>query len=144
MVKTLAGNVVTTQGPKGVGEVNSSSLLFDVICNVLSVIFACVCVFQDAFMRRPLPKIRHSVNTGFDEDRSVPPGTLNLGHIRQVFLSYQGLIEGEKPMNVEALAKKYNVDAVLLEKVVRFHTLPDKIIEGKSVKEASQAAAKLE
>lgn len=114
MVKDLAKSVKPVQGPKGASE--------------------------EAYLRRPLPKIRHSANTGFDEDRAVSSGTLNVGRIRQVFLLYQGLVEGEKSMNAVDLAKKYDVDAVLLEKVLRFHTLPD---SGKGVQEGSQGAPRL-
>ncbi|MCO5611137.1 hypothetical protein L7F22_065387 [Adiantum nelumboides] len=103
MVKELAGSVTTKQAGEDVQE--------------------------HTYSRRPLPRARNTTNTGFGEDSSVPPGKLNLAQIRQVFLSYQGLVKGEKPMSAEALAKKYNVDVVLLERVLRLHTIQDKKVD---------------
>lgn len=117
MVKQLAGNVVTKQGPKGVDK--------------------------EAFFRRPLPKNRHNMGVGPDENTIVAPGTLNVGHIRQIFLSYQGLA-GEKPMDAKALAEKYNVDVVLLEKVLQYYAIPEKKGEFKTVIQDSPPAPKLE
>ena len=87
--------------------------------------------------KRPLPKNRQ--NTGSSESNHVPPGKLNASHIKQVFLSYQGLLEGEKAMDVKALARKYNVDATLLEKVLKFSSIPnpDERNEFKSVTQES-------
>ncbi|KAH7439876.1 hypothetical protein KP509_04G079800 [Ceratopteris richardii] len=109
MVKKLAANVVT----KKVHEVSDQ---------------------EQTYARRPLPKIRNTRSTSFDEESAVPPGKLNLGQIREVFRSYQGLILGEKPMSVEELAGKYKVDVVLLKKVLQLHAIPDKHEDFKSAK----------
>ncbi|MCO5567458.1 hypothetical protein L7F22_021149 [Adiantum nelumboides] len=106
MVKELAGSVTTKQAGEDVQE--------------------------HTYSRRPLPRARNTTNTGFGEGSSVPPGKLNLAQIRQVLLSYQGLVKGEKPMSAEALAKKYNVDVVLLERVLRLHTIQDKKVDGQT------------
>ncbi|KAI5071438.1 hypothetical protein GOP47_0013689 [Adiantum capillus-veneris] len=68
MVKELAGSVVAKEAKDGD-------------------------VDEHTYTRRPLPKIRNTTTTGVDEDSPAPPGKLNLKQIRQVFLSYQGLIK---------------------------------------------------
>lgn len=109
MVQEIAGNIITRSGEKlGPGG--------------------------EALHRRPLPSNRHtSVGTGPSEDFIVAPGTLNLAHIRQMLSSYQGLAESdERHLDGQALAKKYNVDAALLEKVLQFCEIPEKKEELKS------------
>eukprot|EP00249_Psilotum_nudum_P008225 c21130_g1_i2 orf=355-678(-) len=76
--------------------------------------------------RRAKPVDRHIVLRE-DEDVILVSGTLNIAHIREVFLLCQGLKEGqEKPLDVKSLAEKYKVDHTLLEKVLHFHSLPNK------------------
>ncbi|CAK9237647.1 unnamed protein product [Sphagnum jensenii] len=85
---------------------------------------------EAAEYRRPKPTNRHtSALTGPDEERVVAPGTLNLAQIHELFHLYQqAQVEGqqEKPVDTQFLAKKFNVDVVLLEKVLQFSSLPDK------------------
>lgn len=79
-----------------------------------------------AEFRRPKPMNRHtSAATGPDEEKVVTSGSLNIAGIREVLLLHQGLSEGqEKPLDAEALSKKYNVDVELLEGLFRYTTLP--------------------
>ncbi|KAG0612315.1 hypothetical protein M758_6G018100 [Ceratodon purpureus] len=79
-----------------------------------------------AEFRRPKPANRHtSAATGPDEEHVVATGTLNLAGIQEALRLYQGLGEGqEKPLDVKTLAAKFNVDAVLLEKVLLYTSLP--------------------
>lgn len=88
---------------------------------------------QGGLHKRPLPTNRHST-FGAKEDSIVAPGTLNVAHIRQMFLLYQGLAEGEKKtMDARALAEKYNVDFALLQKVLQFYAIPEKRNGSKTV-----------
>ncbi|CAM6128195.1 unnamed protein product [Calypogeia fissa] len=74
---------------------------------------------------RPMPADRHTtLLTGPDEDRIHSPGTLNHAHIRELFLLYQGKADDqEKPMDVESLAAKFNVDVDLLKRVLCYNSL---------------------
>jgi len=76
--------------------------------------------------RRPKPMNRHTTAaTGPDEEKVVTSGSLNIAGIREVLLLHQGLSEGqEKPLDAEALSKKYNVDVELLEGLFQYTTLP--------------------
>lgn len=52
-------------------------------------------------------------------------GTLNIAGIQEALRLYQGLGEGqEKPLDVKTLAAKFDVDVVLLEKVLHYTSLP--------------------
>jgi hypothetical protein len=95
------------------------------------VIFGCLSQAHEAAeYRRPKPTNRHtSALTGPDEERIVAPGTLNLAQIHELFHLYQqAQVEGqqEKPVDTQLLAQKFNVDLVLLEKVLHFSSLPEK------------------
>jgi hypothetical protein len=85
---------------------------------------------EAAEYRRLKPTNRHtSALTGPDEERIVAPGTLNLAQIHELFHLYQqAQVEGqqEKPVDTQFLAQKFNVDVVLLEKVLHFSSLPEK------------------
>lgn len=81
-----------------------------------------------AEFHRPKPTNRHTTAaTGPDEVKVVASGTLNISGIRDVFLLYQAHAEGrrEKSNDVTFLAQKFNVDRELLERVLRFNSLPD-------------------
>ena len=70
--------------------------------------------------RRPKPANRQtSAATGPDEEKVVAAGTLNIAGIREALQMHQ-----EEPMDVKILAAKFNVDAVLLDKVLRYTSLP--------------------
>lgn len=79
-----------------------------------------------AEFRRLKPANRHtSAATGPDEENVVGAGTLNIAGIQEALRLYQGLGEGqEKPLDVKTLAAKFNVDVVLLEKVLHYTSLP--------------------
>ncbi|KAJ7554570.1 hypothetical protein O6H91_06G145900 [Diphasiastrum complanatum] len=88
--------------------------------------------------RRPKPVNRHtSAATGPDDDIPVNPGTLNLRQLRELFLLYQGQADGqEKPLDFETLAKKYKLDVVLVEKMLRHTALPTVILSASEERES--------
>eukprot|EP00246_Nothoceros_aenigmaticus_P016366 TRINITY_DN7394_c0_g1_i1.p1 TRINITY_DN7394_c0_g1~~TRINITY_DN7394_c0_g1_i1.p1 ORF type:complete len:186 (+),score=30.46 TRINITY_DN7394_c0_g1_i1:81-638(+) len=71
---------------------------------------------------RPLPKDRHTtILSGPNEDDIVRPGTLNVSHLRQLFVTYHGS-EG-KAVDVESIAGKFQVDPALLRRVLGHYSL---------------------
>jgi len=80
-----------------------------------------------AEFRRLKPANRHtSAATGPDEEKVVAAGTLNIAGIHEALRLYQGLGEGQeqKSVDVKALAERFNVDVVLLERVFKYTSLP--------------------
>lgn len=84
-----------------------------------------------AEFRRPRPSNRRtSAATGPDEEKVVAAGTLNIAGIQEALRLFQGIrAEGEKvqekPMDVKSLAEKFNVNVVLLERVLKYTSLPE-------------------
>lgn len=56
----------------------------------------------------------------------MTPGTLNLAGIQEALRLYQGLGEGQEKgsVDVKAIAARFNVDVVLLERVFKYTSLP--------------------
>lgn len=70
--------------------------------------------------RRPRPLNRHtSAATGPDEEKVVSAGTLNIVGIQEALRLKQ-----DNKVDVKALAERFNVDAVLLERVFKYTSLP--------------------
>lgn len=84
-----------------------------------------------AEFRRPRPSNRRtSAATGPDEEKVVAAGTLNIAGIQEALRLFQGIrAKGEKvqekPMDVKSLAEKFNVNVVLLERVLKYTSLPE-------------------
>lgn len=71
---------------------------------------------------KPLPKDRHTtVLSGPSEEEIVKPGTLNVAHLRELFI-FCHESEG-KPVDVESLAAKFQVDPVLMRRVLKHYWL---------------------
>lgn len=89
---------------------------------------------MNAEFRRPKPANRHtSAATGPDEQKVVIPGTLNIEGLREALRLYREQQE-KKNIDVEALAKKVNVDWLLLQRLVKYTSLPDPPVSDTSKK----------
>lgn len=75
---------------------------------------------------RPMPKLRSSkAETGTNERKSEPTGTLYAAQLEQINLLYQGKSEEHKgPMVVQEIAQKFRIDAARVERIVQFLSLP--------------------
>jgi hypothetical protein len=75
---------------------------------------------------RPMPKLRNTKpDSGGYEERSVPPGTLNVAQLRHIILLHQGKADDhEGPMDIQQIAKKFRVDVVQVERIVQFLSVP--------------------
>ncbi|KAM7488181.1 hypothetical protein LguiB_025665 [Lonicera macranthoides] len=83
--------------------------------------------------KRPLPKLRNTtVESGRYEERSVPPGTLNVAQLRHIILLHEGKAEDHNgPMDVNRIAEKFRIDVAQVQRIVKFISLPP---EGSSSK----------
>lgn len=75
---------------------------------------------------RPLPKVRNTKpRSGKYEENPVTPGTLNAAQIRHIILLHQGKADDhEGPMNVKQIAKKFQIDATMVQSILQFLSLP--------------------
>lgn len=75
---------------------------------------------------RPLPKLRNSkAEVKGDEQKSAPPGTLTAAQLREIILLHQGKSElHQGPMAVPDIAKRFRIDAVRVESIVQFISMP--------------------
>lgn len=76
--------------------------------------------------KRPLPKLRNTTpdSSGYEE-RPAPLGTLNVAQIRQIILLHQGKADDhDGPMDIPQIAKRFNVDAVQVHRIIQFTALP--------------------
>ncbi|XP_022849305.1 uncharacterized protein LOC111371508 [Olea europaea var. sylvestris] len=76
--------------------------------------------------KRPLPKLRNMTpdSSGYEE-RPAPLGTLNVAQIRQIILLHQGKADDhDGPMDIPQIAKRFNVDAVQVQRIIQFTALP--------------------
>jgi hypothetical protein len=73
-----------------------------------------------------MPKLRNTKpDSGGYEERSVPPGTLNVAQLRHIILLHQGKADDhEGPMDIQQIAKKFRVDVVQVERIVQFLSVP--------------------
>lgn len=83
--------------------------------------------------KRALPKLRNTtVESGRYEERSVPPGTLNVAQLRHIILLHEGKAEDHNgPMDVNRIAEKFRIDVAQVQRIVKFISLPP---EGSSSK----------
>ncbi|CAN6468144.1 unnamed protein product [Victoria cruziana] len=75
---------------------------------------------------RPMPKLRDTKpGAGYDEERAVPPGTLNVAKLRQVFLLHEGKADGQsRAMDAKAIAETLKIDVVHVERILKHLSLP--------------------
>ncbi|XP_031496461.1 uncharacterized protein LOC116261754 [Nymphaea colorata] len=75
---------------------------------------------------RPMPKLRDTKpGAGYDEQKAVPPGTLNIAKLRQVFLFHEGKADGQsRPMDAKAIAETLKIDVVHVQRVLQHLSLP--------------------
>ncbi|XP_047332606.1 uncharacterized protein LOC124936179 [Impatiens glandulifera] len=80
---------------------------------------------------RPLPKLRNTtVESTRYEERTAPPGTLNVAQLRHMMLLHQGKAEDhDGPMNVEQIAMKFQIDIIQVQNILRFMSLPPENIK---------------
>ncbi|XP_010666731.2 uncharacterized protein LOC104883865 isoform X1 [Beta vulgaris subsp. vulgaris] len=76
--------------------------------------------------QRPLPRIRNtSPDAGRYEERPVAAGTLNVAQLRHIMLLHKGKdVEQDKQLGLKEVAENFRVDAVQLEKVFKYVSLP--------------------
>lgn len=74
---------------------------------------------------RPLPKLRTSKTEISGDESNTPPGTLDIVKIKQILLLHEGKSEEHQgPLDVDAIAKKFMIDAAQVHKILRFVSLP--------------------
>lgn len=75
---------------------------------------------------KPMPKLRSSrAEEGDDLQKPLPPGTLSIVQIREIILLHQGKAEGRQgPMDVQDIAKKFGVEAMHVQQIIQFMSLP--------------------
>lgn len=75
---------------------------------------------------RPLPKVRNTTpGSGHYEERPVAAGTLNVAQLRHIMHLHQGKADDhDGPMSPKEIAEMFRVDAVLLERIFQFVSLP--------------------
>lgn len=75
---------------------------------------------------RPLPKLRSSkAEATGGEQKSAPPGNLSVAQLQQIILLHQGKSdEHQGRMEVHDIARKFNIDAAHVERIVQFVSLP--------------------
>ncbi|KAF8387808.1 hypothetical protein HHK36_026466 [Tetracentron sinense] len=75
---------------------------------------------------RPMPKLRNTKpESGWDEEKPVPPGTLNVAQLRQVILLHQGKANDHHgSMDARQIAEKFRVDVVQVQRILQFLSLP--------------------
>lgn len=75
---------------------------------------------------RPMPKVRSTkADVGHNEQKAVPPGTLNVTQLQHILLLHQGKADDhDGPMDVHHIAQKFRIDAVEVEKILQFISLP--------------------
>lgn len=74
---------------------------------------------------RPLPKLRSSKTETSGDEQKAPPGTLDVVKIKQILLLHEGKSEEHQgPMDVDAIAKKFMIDAAQVQKILKFVSLP--------------------
>lgn len=73
-----------------------------------------------------MPKLRNTKpESGRYEERPVPSGTLNVAQLRHVILLHEGTADDHKgPMEVHQIAEKFHVDAVQIQRILQFLSLP--------------------
>lgn len=73
-----------------------------------------------------MPKLRDTKpGAGYDEERAVPPGTLNVAKLRQVFLLHEGKADGQsRAMDAKAIAETLKIDVVHVERILKHLSLP--------------------
>uniref|UniRef100_A0A803N0Y2 Uncharacterized protein n=1 Tax=Chenopodium quinoa TaxID=63459 RepID=A0A803N0Y2_CHEQI len=76
--------------------------------------------------KRPLPKVRNTTpETGRYEERPVAAGTLNVAQFRHIMRLHQGKAdEHDGPLGLKEVAERFQVDAVQLEKILQYVSLP--------------------
>uniref|UniRef100_A0A5B6YR30 Uncharacterized protein n=1 Tax=Davidia involucrata TaxID=16924 RepID=A0A5B6YR30_DAVIN len=75
---------------------------------------------------RPMPKLRNTTMTsGRYEERSVPPGNLNVAQLRHVILLHQGKADDHNgPMDIPQIAEKFRIDVVQVQRILQYISLP--------------------
>ncbi|KAK1294085.1 hypothetical protein QJS10_CPA16g01484 [Acorus calamus] len=75
---------------------------------------------------RPMPKLRNTKSTpGWDVEKPVPAGTLNVAQLRQILFLHQGKSEDHQgPMDIPDIAKKFKLTANEVQQILKFLSLP--------------------
>ncbi|KAF8392609.1 hypothetical protein HHK36_022955 [Tetracentron sinense] len=75
---------------------------------------------------RPMPKLRNTKpESSLDEEKPVPPGTLNVAQLRRIILLHQGKAnDHDKPMDTHQIAKEFRIDAAQVQRIFQFLSLP--------------------
>ncbi|KAL5983835.1 hypothetical protein ACLOJK_017930 [Asimina triloba] len=74
---------------------------------------------------RPMPKLRTTKAEASDEQKAVPPGTLDINQLRHIFLLHQGKADDHHgPMDAHGIAEKFRLDVVQIEKILQHASLP--------------------
>ncbi|RWR76535.1 hypothetical protein CKAN_00498100 [Cinnamomum micranthum f. kanehirae] len=85
---------------------------------------------------RPLPKLRTSKAAGHDDKKPTPPGTLNTAQLRHILLLHQGKADDhDGPMDTHHIAEKFKIDAVEVERILQFISLPPEDIDKKATED---------
>ncbi|XP_057741518.1 uncharacterized protein LOC130957157 [Arachis stenosperma] len=76
--------------------------------------------------KRPMPKLRDTKpDSGRYEERPVPAGNLNVAQLRHIFLLHEGRDEDHRgPMDVHKIAEKFRIEAVQIQRIFQFLSLP--------------------
>ncbi|PIA61519.1 hypothetical protein AQUCO_00300799v1 [Aquilegia coerulea] len=74
---------------------------------------------------RPMPKLRNTSAESNYNEKSAPPGTLNVAQLRQILQLRQGKsIDHAGSMDVHQIADKFHIDVTQVEKILQFISLP--------------------
>lgn len=75
---------------------------------------------------RPMPKLRNTKpESGSYEERSVPPGTLNVAQLRHIMLLYQGKADDHHgPMDINQIAEKFRLEVTQVKTILQSLSLP--------------------
>ncbi|KAL2341751.1 hypothetical protein Fmac_009691 [Flemingia macrophylla] len=75
---------------------------------------------------RPMPKLRNTKpDSGRNEERAVPAGTLNVAQLRHVILLHEGKADDHNgPMDAHQIAEKFQVDVAQIQRIVQFLSQP--------------------
>ncbi|KAM0954341.1 hypothetical protein DsansV1_C01g0010011 [Dioscorea sansibarensis] len=83
---------------------------------------------------RPMPKLRTS-KVEADGQKPIPPGTLTAAQVQEIILLYQGKSsEHRGKMQVDEIAKKFSIDAIQVQSIVQFISLPPEDLNSKNSK----------
>ncbi|CAJ1963431.1 unnamed protein product [Sphenostylis stenocarpa] len=75
---------------------------------------------------RPMPKLRNTKpDSGRNEERPVPAGTLNVAQLRHIILLHEGKADDYNGrMDAHQIAEKFQVDYVQIQRILQFLSQP--------------------